>query len=181
MQSVAFIQEPAAMAGYTWRHMTEDQIYADFVEAGFAFEKLDHTAVFTVDESDAVHRDLPAAHTKNLFLKDKKGNFWLIVLPSDRRADLKAMAETLSAGKFSFAKPAEMEQLLRVTPGSVTPLAACNAPPGTVRVVFDAGFRSSDRIAVHPLRNTATVALAFDDLAAWLSRKGVAPQVMDLP
>lgn len=161
--------------------MTEDQIFADFAEAGIAFERLEHTAVFTVDESAAVHRDLPAAHTKNLFLKDKRGNFWLIVLPSERRADLKAMAETLGAGKFSFAKPAEMEQLLSVTPGSVTPLAACNAPPGTVRVVFDASFKFADRVAVHPLRNTATVALAFDDLVAWLSQKGAAPHVMDLP
>ncbi|WP_243451129.1 prolyl-tRNA synthetase associated domain-containing protein [Sphingosinicella sp. CPCC 101087] len=168
MQRVVFVQELNSKAANAWRHMTEDQIYAGLVEAGIAFEKLEHMAVFTGDESDAVHRDLPAAHTKNLFLKGKKGNFWLIDLPSDRRADLKEMAETLGAGKFSFAKPAEMEQLLRVTPGSVTPLAACNAPPGTVRVVFYAGFRSSDRIAVHPLRNTATIALAFGDLVAWL-------------
>ena len=67
MQRVAFVQELNSKAAYAWRHMTGDQIYAGFVESGIAFEKLKHTAVPTVDESDVVHRDLPADHTKNLY------------------------------------------------------------------------------------------------------------------
>ncbi len=160
--------------------MSEDDIYAEFAQQGVALERLEHPAVHTVEESAAIHQALPAAHTKNLFLKDKQGKFWLVTLPSDRRADLKAFALLLGAGKFSFAKPKDMERLLRVTPGSVTPLAAVNAA-GEVTVVFEAAFRETQRIAVHPLRNTATIALPFGALEAWLRAKGVETKVIALP
>ena len=160
--------------------MSEDDIYADFEGHGVPLEKLEHPAVYTVDESAAIHKALPAVHTKNLFLKDKQGKFWLVTLPSDRRADLKAIAALLDAGKFSFGKPEDMERLLRVSPGAVTPLAAANAA-GEVIVVFDAAFRAAERIAVHPLRNTATIALPFVALETWLSGRGVETQVVALP
>lgn len=153
--------------------MTENEIYEDFTSRGVVFEKLEHEAVHTVEESAGIHQALPAAHTKNLFLKDKQGRFWLVTLPHDSRADLKAFAHLLEAGKFSFGKPEDMERLLGVTPGAVTPLAGANAPDGEVTVVFDAGFRDADRISVHPLRNTATIALGFDALTGWLRDRGV--------
>lgn len=161
--------------------MTEDDIYEEFSRAGVAVEKLEHPAVFTVEESAAIHAALPAAHTKNLFLKDKKGGYWLVVLPSERRADLKAFAELLGAGKFSFGKPDDMERLLGVTPGAVTPLAAANAPVGEVSLVFDASFEQAERIAVHPLRNTATVALPFAALVTWLESHGHSARIVSLP
>lgn len=160
--------------------MSEDDIFEEFARDGVVLEKLEHAAVYTVEESAAIHEALPAAHTKNLFLKDKQGGFWLVTLPSERRADLKAFAALLDAGKFSFGKPEDMERLLRVSPGAVTPLAAANAA-GEVNVVFDAAFREAERIAVHPLRNTATIALPFAALESWLSGKGVATQVVVLP
>lgn len=160
--------------------MTEQQVYAEFNQSGIAFEKLEHVPVFTVEQSAAIHKAMPAAHTKNLFLKDKKGAFWLVVLPSDRRANLRAIADAVGAGKFSFGNPEDMERLLQVTPGAVTPIAAANAPAGVVPVVFDASFQSHERIAVHPLRNTATIALPFNRLVEWLSQKGVAVQIASL-
>lgn len=161
--------------------MTEDEIYAAFNRNGVAIEKLEHPAVFTVEESAGIHDALPGHHTKNLFLKDKHKRFWLVVLPHDRRADLKGMAERLEAGKFSFGSADDMERLLRVTPGAVTPLAIANTTPGDVRLVFDESFRGGDRIAIHPLRNTATIALAFDSLAAWLEDLGHDVRVVNLP
>ena len=160
--------------------MTEDELYADFAERGVNIQKYEHSPVFTVEESAAIHEALPAAHTKNLFLKDKKGKYWLVTLPHDRRADLKAYAELLGAGKFSFGKPEDMERLLQITPGAVTPLAAPHAPAEELTVVFDACFCDRSLIAVHPLRNTATVALPFEALQAWLRDKGHAPLVVAL-
>ena len=160
--------------------MTEDQLYAEFAQRGVNMVKHEHPAVYTVEESAAIHQALPAAHTKNLFLKDKKGGYWLITLPHDRRADLKAYAELLGAGKFSFGKPEDMERLLGIKPGAVTPLAAPNAPAEELTVVFDASFGDQPLIAVHPLRNTATIALPFDALQTWLRDKGHAPRILAL-
>jgi Ala-tRNA(Pro) deacylase len=161
--------------------MTEEEIYADFSRLGIAYEKLEHPAVFTVDDSAMVHDRLPGAHTKNLFLKDHRGEHWLVVLPSDRRADLKGIAAIVGSGKLSFAKPEDMLRLLGVEPGSVTPLAAANAPAGSVHVIFDEGFRSPTPIAVHPLRNTATIAVPYDGLMEWLTGNGVDVRELALP
>ena len=161
--------------------MTEDELNAELDMAGIAVEKLEHPPVFTVDESAAIHAALPAAHTKNVFLKDKYRKLWLIVLPSDRRADLKAYAELLGAGTFSFGKAEEMAAVLGVTPGAVTPLAIANTAPGAVSLVFDAAFERSERIAVHPLRNSATVALSFAALVAWLEGRGHTVRIVALP
>src|SRR3546814_17040175 len=110
--------------------MTKDEVYAEFAHLGIARETLEHPAVFTVDDSAFVHRQLPGAHTKNLFLKDNRGEYWLVVLPSDRRADLKGIAEIARSGKLSFAKPEEMLRLLGVRSeerrGGEEGLGTCN-------------------------------------------------------
>jgi Ala-tRNA(Pro) deacylase len=161
--------------------MNEDEIYASFAKSGLEFRKLEHPAVHTVEESAEIHRNLPGLHSKNLFLKDKTGHHWLIVLPADRRSDLKAMASLLGAGKFSFGKAEDMERLLGVTPGAVTPLGAANASALDLSVVIDAAFRDAGIIAVHPLRNTATISLSTPGLERWLADVGHAPRVVALP
>lgn len=161
--------------------MTEDDIYTEFAARGIPVEKYEHPPVHTVEESSAIHEVLLAAHTKNLFLRDKKGHFWLITLPHDRRADLKGFAELLGAGKFSFGKAEDMERLLGVQPGAVTPLAAANASANELTVVFDASFGANPRIAVHPLRNTATIALPFVEMLDWLNHRGHIARIVSLP
>jgi len=158
----------------------EARLIADLEAAGVAFALHEHDAVFTVEESAGLHDAIPGAHTKNLFLKDAKGRFWLVTLPHDRRADLKFIGRQTGAGKLSFANPDHMLRLLGVTPGSVTPLAAINDADGAVTVVLDAAFDPAGTINVHPLRNTATLSLGFGDLVASLARWGHSPQIVAL-
>lgn len=144
--------------------IAEERLYDTCRRLGIAYHVHEHSAVFTVEESTAIHAIMPGAHTKNLFLKDKHGKFWLLTLPHDKRVDLKTMATTLGAGKFSFAKSEDMQVLLGVKPGSVTPLVAVNAPQDSVIFVLDDGFDATLLINVHPLRNTATIGLFVGDL-----------------
>ena len=133
--------------------MSEARLYADLAALGVAWSSLEHEAVFTVEESEAIHAALPGAHTKNLFLKNADGSFWLVTVDHAKRVDLKGLAGAVGAKKFSFGKPEDMERLLGVTPGAVTPLAVINAD------LVDA-----ERVHVHPLRNTATIGLSGGDL-----------------
>src|SRR3546814_7393269 len=94
------------------------------------FAAYEQQAVFTVAESDAVNAAIPGAHTKNLFLKDNGGAFWLVTVPSEARVDLKALPAAIGSKRVSFGKAEDMERLLGISPGSVTPLAAINAAPG---------------------------------------------------
>ncbi|MFM9852069.1 MAG: prolyl-tRNA synthetase associated domain-containing protein [Sphingomonadaceae bacterium] len=141
----------------------------------------EHAAVFTVEESAQLHRDIAGWHTKNLFLKDAGGQFWLVTAPHDARVDLKALPAVIGAKKLSFGKAEDMERLIGITPGSVTPLAAVNDIARAVHVVIDARLASADIVNVHPLRNSATMSLAGADLITFLTYIGHAPQIVVLP
>lgn len=144
--------------------MSEASLYAALTALGITWRSLEHDAVFTVEESEAIHAAMPGAHTKNLFLKDSGGQFWLVTVDHAKRVDLKALAGVIGAKKLSFGKADDMEALLGVTPGAVTPLAAMNDTGAAVRVVLDADLAGAENVHVHPLRNTATIGLSGADL-----------------
>lgn len=162
-------------------HPREAALLAALDALGIAWKRHEHMAVFTVEESLAIHDELPGAHTKNLFLKDAGGAYWLLTVPHDCSVDLKAAAALLGAKKFSFAKPEPLEELLALQPGSVTPLGAFNDAAGLVRVVIDRALAEAETVNVHPLRNTATLALSGGDLLRALTAWGHDPLVADLP
>jgi Ala-tRNA(Pro) deacylase len=159
--------------------MTEEEIYAELAEAGVTVEKLEHAPMATVADSIAIHDLLDCAHTKNLFLKDKKGKYWLVVLPAHCRAEFATLTPRIGAAKLSFGKPEDMQRLLGVTPGAVTALGVLNARPDEISIIFDASFEGTS-IAVHPLRNTATIMLPFAALWALLEKHGHKPRLIDL-
>jgi Ala-tRNA(Pro) deacylase len=161
--------------------MSDDALKASLADLGIGWSILEHEAVFTVEESLAIHDALPGAHTKNLFLKDSGGQFWLVTVEHAKRVDLKALAGVIGVKKLSFGKAEDMEALLGVTPGSVTPLAALNDSGHAVRVVLDEDLTDADAVHVHPLRNTATIGLSGADLGRALAAWGHAPLLAAIP
>jgi len=161
--------------------MSEARLRQAFADLGIAWTVLEHAAVFTVEESEQIHAAMPGTHTKNLFLKDAGGQFWLVTVDHARRVDLKALAGVIGAKKLSFGKAEDMERLLGVAPGAVTPLAAINDMAGAVRVVIDAELAETAQVNVHPLRNTATVGLPGPELLRALAAWGHAAIVAAIP
>jgi Ala-tRNA(Pro) deacylase len=138
---------------------------------GFGIEHTTHRhpPVFTVEEAQALKGDLPGAHTKNLFLRDKKGAMWLLVALFDREIDLKAVGRTLSvSGRLSFGSRERLMRYLGVEPGSVTPFAVINDPGGAVRVALDRGLRDQQIWNAHPLDNAMTTAVTGEDMVRFL-------------
>ena len=159
----------------------ETGLMADLGALGIAHRVHEHQAVFTVEESRDIKTDITCLHTKNLFLKDAKGAFFLITVPADARVDLKSVPHVIGSKRVSFGKPDDMERLIGITPGSVTPLAMINAAPGSIRLVLDAPLAVPDMVGVHPLRNTATVTLAGTDILKLAEHWGHQPMVADIP
>ena len=159
----------------------EDRLFADLARLGVALRVTEHAAVFTVEESASLHEAIGGAHTKNLFLKDGTGRYWLVTIPAELRADLKRLPAVIGSKRLSFGNAEEMAALLGVTPGSVTPLAAINDADGRVVVVLDARLAAADTVNVHPLRNTATVSLASSDLVRLLGEWGHQPTIIEVP
>lgn len=159
----------------------EAGLYADLAALGIAHRVHDHEAVFTVEESRAIKDDIACLHTKNLFLTDGKGSYFLLTVPAEARIDLKRVHPLLGCRRLSFGKPEAMERLIGVTPGSVTPLAMINAAAPGITLVLDRALDGDQPVGVHPLRNTATLTLAGVDILALARHWGHDPRVVDLP
>jgi Ala-tRNA(Pro) deacylase len=159
---------------------TRTDLFERLATLGITTTTIEHKAVFTVDESDALHKEIPGGHTKNLFLKDAKDKLWLIVAESHTPIDLKALHKQLGAARFSFGKAELLLEVLGVTPGSVTALAVINDTAGCVSVVVDAALMRYDHINCHPLENTATTSVPRDGLITFLRATGHEPRIVAL-
>lgn len=140
----------------------------------------DHEPLFTVEQSTKVHRQVEGAHTKNLFLKDKKGTLFLVTAEHATQVNLKNLHKKLSCGRLSFANADLMAQHLGVTPGSVTALAVLNDTSHAVRFVLDSRLMDAQIINAHPLENTATTSIGRDDLIKFVERTGHTVEIVDL-
>ena len=129
--------------------------------------------MFTVEDSKTL-RVTPGGmgDIKNLFLRNKKGQMWLVSCHEDRNVDLKMLAKALGAGRFSFASEARMMQYLGIKPGSVSPFALVNDITSAVRFVIDSVLTQTEVIYLHPLVNTRTTTIATSDLLAYCARTG---------
>jgi Ala-tRNA(Pro) deacylase len=156
---------------------TRQNLFARLAELGIETHTVEHEALFTVAESSKLERELPGAHTKNLFLKDEDGDLFLVVAQTTTRVDLKVLARTLGAGRFSFGKPELLMEALGVPPGSVTAFAVINDGARRVRLVIDAELMRHDSINCHPLENTATTNIARDDLLRFIRSCGHEPRI----
>lgn len=166
---------------FSSRVLTEHQLYERLDALGIAHSTTRHPPVFTAEQGEAAWGDIPGMHCKNLFLKDPKGQLWLVVVPADRRVDLKALATALGIGRLSFGKPGLLEEVLGVPPGSVTPFALVNDAARRVRVVLDARMMAEPVLNYHPLTNEATTTISNGDFRRFLKACGHETRIVALP
>jgi len=157
---------------------TPDELFAYLDRLGIAHKTVTHRAVFTVEESRDLRGQIAGGHTKNLFLRDKKGAPYLVVASEDAAIELKSLHRRLGAsGRFSFGSAELMRELLGVEPGSVTPFAAINDKAGRVTVVLDAAMMSHAVLNFHPLVNTGTTSISREGLVKFLEATGHRPRI----
>jgi Ala-tRNA(Pro) deacylase len=158
---------------------TPDDLFAYLDRLGIAHVTVTHAPVFTVEEARALRGRIAGAHTKNLFLKDKKDELYLVVALEEAAIDLKSLHRLLGAsGRFSFGSAEFLRAALGVEPGSVTPFAAINDTQRQVRVVLDAAMMEHGLLNYHPLQNCMTTSIARDDLVAFLAATGHPPRIV---
>lgn len=159
---------------------TSEQLFARLEDLGIRATTVRHPPVFTVEEAKALRGNLPGGHIKNLFLRNKKEEMWLVVAAEDRIIDLKALGERIGAGRLSFGSPERLMRYLGVVPGAVTPFAVINDRGGNVKIVIDQAVLAADPVNCHPLTNDMTTAISPTDLLRFVRACGHEPDVMDL-
>lgn len=160
---------------------TPDQLFAFLADLDIPVETVTHPPLFTVADSQALRGEIAGGHTKNLFLKDKKDNFFLLTVGEEAEVDLKQIHHLIGAtGRVSFGKPDKLLELLGVTPGAVTAFGIINDTAGAVRIFFDEALMRHDVINAHPLTNEATTSIRRDDLLRFVQATGHEPVILKL-
>jgi Ala-tRNA(Pro) deacylase len=153
-----------------------EDLIAYLTALGVETETVDHPPLFTVEDSRTLRGDIPGGHTKNLFVKDKKGRLFLLVLGEEAVVDLKRVHEKIGAqGRVSFGSAELLEEVWGVRAGAVTPFGAINDRTGKVSVVLDEAMMRHERLNFHPLVNTRTTGLRNADLVKFLRATGHEP------
>ena len=145
---------------------------------GIDVNTVEHPPVFTVEESRSLRGKIPGAHTKNLFLKCKKGTLWLIVALENAQINLKVLHKRLGSRPLSFGRAELLQEVLGVPPGSVTPFSLINDTHQRVSVVLDADMMRHEILNFHPLVNTATTSIARDGLLVFIRDCGHEPKIL---
>ncbi|MFM5015619.1 prolyl-tRNA synthetase associated domain-containing protein [Aeromonas veronii] len=157
-------------------------IYSLLDQLAIPYQRFDHPPVFTCEEASRLLPDLPAAKTKNLFLRDPKSErLFLVVSPEDHRVDLKGLAVMLGVKRLSFGSPERLDAVLGLTPGSVTLFAMVRDREKAVELVVDEAIWQAEQLQCHPLVNTATLIVRLDDVRRLLAHLGREATVMRLP
>lgn len=147
---------------------------------GIQVRTVEHEPVFTVAEAKRVRHNLPGAHTKSLFLRDKRGAMWLVCCPEDQVVDLPQLASKLGAKRLSFGSADRLMSYLGVIPGAVSPFAVINDPNRSVQVVIDPALLAHEPINLHPLDNARTTAISAAGLLQFLEAEGHPPQLLSI-
>ncbi len=146
------------------------------------FQRFDHKAVFTCAESEEIDADIPGAHTKQLLMKGKRtGTVVLAIVLHDKRVDTKALGREQGDQSMSFASPALLFELLRVTPGAVTPFGLMHDKDRRIRVIVDEDAWGIGQFRFHPLVNTATLVIDIQGFERFLEHTGHTFTVQPIP
>lgn len=164
--------------------MTEDRkgeadLYALFTAHGIAWTHNTHPPLHTVEESKELRGDLPGAHVKNMFLKDKRDQLWLVTCLEHRRIRIRDLEKQIGAPKASFGKPELLWDALGIRPGAVSPFGLINDPEHRVNVVLDQQMLDIDPLNAHPLHNEATTTVSAADFRRFFEITGHQPLIVD--
>jgi len=150
-----------------------NDIYQILNDLNINYVKHEHQAVFTVGEAESIHKNFRGASSKNLFLRNRKGDrHYLLVMESIKKTDLKALAQQLEESNLSFASPDRLMKYLGLAPGSVSPFGIINDIKKEVVVLIDEDLWRHDIQNFHPNINTATLELSRDDFKKFLDWSG---------
>ena len=162
--------------------ITTEPALLDYLGAqAIPYSRMAHPPVYTCEEAAQYRPPMPGVETKNLFLRDEKHHFYLVMTACEKRLDLKQLGKVLGTSKLHFGDEPSLLALLGVTPGAVTVLGLINDPDQQIELVADSDIWNGAFFLCHPLVNTATLVLAQADLRRFFTLTGHTPRIVEVP
>ncbi len=160
--------------------VTPQQLFKQLEKLNIPYNSYDHPPLHTVEESRELRGKICGGHCKNLFLKDKKGQLWLLVCLEDAQVNMKTLNSKIGSARLSFGKPELLLEVLGVTPGSVTPFSLINDRELRVNVILDQKMMAFDKLNYHPLTNEQTITISRENLLVFIRACGHDPRIVDI-
>ncbi len=157
------------------------ELFERLTELGVEHRTIDHVPVFTVEEARRLRGRIEGAHSKNLFVRDKKERHWVVSCLSERTVDLKWLALELGTKRLTFCSPRRLTGYLGIRAGAVSPFAVINDTRGLVRVALDAELLANEPLNFHPLDNARTTSISRAGLLRFLEAEGHPPKILRFP
>lgn len=158
-----------------------NELFSRLDGLGVPHSTMTHDPVFTVEEAQRLRGRIEGAHSKNLFVRDKKERHWLVSCLADRKLDLKWLAVELGTKRLTFCSARRLAGYLGIQRGSVSPFAVINDLTGAVRVALDADLLAAEPLNFHPLDNSRTTTLSTAGLLRFLTAEGHRPHIIRFP
>ena len=158
---------------------TPESLFALLDRLGIEHSTVAHPPLFTVEDGREWHDRIPGLHCKNLFLKDRDGKFWLVLMPGDKRAMPGLVEKRLGCARLSFGKPERLLEIMGLTPGSVTPFGLMNDRARRLNVIVDVDLLAAEFVNFHPLHNRASTTLRSADLMKFIRSLGFEPMALN--
>lgn len=149
-----------------------EKLLALLNDLNIPFLRYDHPALHTVEEAREYDAKMEGTHCKNLFLKDKKGQYFLFSTEAEKQIDTKILRKKIGCNHLSFASAERLDEVLKLKPGSVCPFGIINDEEKKVKVILDKDIMGKEKVNFHPLKNTATVTISSDDLLKFINHVG---------
>ena len=157
----------------------KETLLKDIDKYGYEYKLYNHKPMFTVSDSIAERGNIDGSHSKNLFLKNKKNEFFLFSCLENIKIELKKLSKSLNLGNISFAKDEYLYKYLGVLPGSVTPFGLINDLNLKVTFYLDSQFLDKKTVNFHPLVNTSTINMNIKDVINYLIKNKKKVNVFD--
>jgi len=161
----------------------EMRCYDCLDELGIGYHRMDHHVTSSIEMCKEVEAILGCEVCKNLLLTNRQmTDVYLLVMPGDKPFKTRILSKQIGTSRLSFATAEQMEQLLDITPGSLTVLGVMNDKANAVRVLIDRDILLREYIGCHPCINTSSLRIATPDvLERFLPAMHHEFTVVDLP
>ena len=165
------------------RLQKEIAVYDLLDSLSISYDRVDHQAMMTIAQCEEVDKSLGISICKNLFLcNQQKTKFYLLMMPGMKKFVTKEVCKLIPSPRLSFANETYMEELLNITPGSVSVMGLMNDKENRVKLLIDREVAEAEYLGCHPCINTSSLKMKTTDvLERFLPAVGHEYQILDIP
>lgn len=152
-------------ADTTGRLEKEIRVYDLLDSLGISYQRADHEPAMTIEACQDIDKLMGTHMCKNLFLCNRQEtDFYLLLMPGDKKFKTKELSSQINTARLPFANETHMEELLDITPGSVSVMGLMNDKDNKVQLLIDEDLLAHPYLGCHPCINTSSLCIKTDDI-----------------